>query len=199
MRETVYIFSFKLTIFFTFFQLYGLSQMSKLPHTNFEWLTEKEIENFDVLKENLDGSVGFIVECDLHYPKKLHKTHRHLPLAPEIVQITYENLSPYAKQALLQSDGQMRYKDVKLVSSFCDRTNYICHGKNLKLYLDLGMKLTKISRILKFNQSHIFAPYITKCTEARQKSTTKFEMNQFKKMGKLKKFCLRRDSNPRSL
>jgi hypothetical protein len=69
------------------------------------------------------------------------------------------------------------------MATFADRINYITHSKNLKLYLDLGMKLKKIHRILKFRQKHIIAPYIQKCTIARQKATSKFQMDQNKKTG----------------
>ena len=156
--------------------------MMKLPISDFEWMSEDEIKDFDILTKELDGDTGYILECDLHYPKKLHKKHANLPLAPEVVQIGYDNLSPYAKNALLESDGQKRYKDVKLTATFHDRENYVVHGKNLKLYLELGMKLKSIKRILKFKQSTFIAKYIQKCTHARQNAPTKFEISQFKKL-----------------
>jgi len=68
------------------------------------------------------------------------------------------------------------------MSTFHKREKYICHVKCLTLYLSLGLVLTKIHRILEFTQAPIFAPYIEKTTAARQKSTTKFEMNLFKLM-----------------
>jgi len=166
-----------------FFQnLYGHAQMMKLPISDFEWMTPDEIENFDISKAYLDGDIGYIVECDLHYPKKLHNKHSNLPLAPEVIEIGFENLSPYAKNALLESDNKKKYKDVKLTSTFHDRIDYVVHGKNLKLYLDLGLQLVKIKRILKFKQDTFIAKYIQKCTNARQKSQTKFETSQFKKL-----------------
>lgn len=162
--------------------LYGYAQMAKLPIDGFKWLTETEIDNFDINNIDLDGDTGFMIECDLEYPEKLHKKHNNLPLAPEILEISYDALSPYAKKALLDSDNQTKYKDVKLMATFNDRIEYVVHGKNLKLYLDLGLKLKQIHRILKFRQDNFIAPYIMKCTEARQKSSTKFEMDQFKKL-----------------
>ena len=156
--------------------------MMKLPISDFEWMTEEEIANFDINKQHLDGDTGYIIECDLHYPKKLHKTHANLPLAPEVLEIGFENLSPYAKKALLESDNQKKYKDVKLTATFHDRIDYVVHGKNLKLYLDLGMQLLKIKRVLKFKQDTFIAKYIQKCTSARQKAQTKFETSQFKKL-----------------
>ena len=172
--------------------------MMKLPISNFEWMSEEDIEKFDIHAQDLDGDAGYFIECDLHYPKKLHKKHANLPLAPEVLEINYENLSPYAKNALLEADGQKRYKDVKLTATFHDRENYVVHGKNLQLYLKLGLKLKKIKRILKFKQDTFIAKYIQKCTEARQNAQTKFEISQFKKLVSLrvKLICQVWDSNP---
>jgi hypothetical protein len=161
--------------------LYGEAQMQKLPHKDFRWLTEKEIKTFD-LNSDFDGDKGYFIECDLHYPEELHRQHSNLPLAPEMLEVTFDNLSPFSKKAVRESEGKSRYKDVKLMSTFHDRIKYVTHIKNLMLYLSLGMVLKKIHRVLEFTQSRIFAPYIEKTTEARQSSKSKFEMDFYKLM-----------------
>jgi hypothetical protein len=112
----------------------------------------------------------------------LHESHSNLPLAPELLQVNFENLSPYAQRAILDSEGSECYKDVKLMSTFHDRIEYVTHIKNLQLYLKLGMKLLRIHRVLMFEQTEIIAPYIEKTTAARKSSSTKFEMDMFKKL-----------------
>ena len=156
--------------------------MLKLPKSDFTWLDEEETAEFDVNTLDLEGDFGYIIECDLYYPKNLHKLHNNFTLAPECLQITSEQLSPYAKEALLESGCKETYKDSKLVTTFHDRKNYVVHSKLLKLYLDLGLKLIKTHRVLKFRQEAFIAPYIEMCTKARQTSTNKFDINQYKKM-----------------
>jgi len=103
--------------------------MQKLPLSHFTWMTKEEIDHFDIDSVNIDGDIGYILECDLKYPKKLHEAHNNLPLAPEILEVRNKNLSPYAKKALLLTDNKKRYKDVKLISSFHTRKNYVVHAK----------------------------------------------------------------------
>lgn len=160
---------------------YGSAQMEKLPYKDFRFLSQNEVEEFD-FSQDFNGDKGYFVECDLEYPKNLHKRHSNFPLAAEMLQVEFDHLSPYAQEAVFQTEGKKKYKDVKLMSTFHKRERYICHIKCLTLYLSLGLILTKVHRILEFTQDFIFAPYIEKTTEARQRSKTKFEMNLFKLM-----------------
>ncbi len=162
--------------------LYGLAQMSKLPFANFKWIKEKKFNSIDWENVNTESSYGFILEVDLSYPTELHEKHDNFPLAPENIEISNENLSPYAKTALELCSGTQKYNDTKLSATFFDRKKYIIHFKNLKLYLSLGMKLTKIHRVVQFQQHNFITPFIEKCTIERQKAITKFEQDQFKKL-----------------
>ena len=112
----------------------------------------KNVDNFDLNSISKEGSIGYIFEVDLKYPDELHVLHNDYPLAPEKFPITYDMLSDYCKK--IADDYEIKVGDVKkLIPNLGDKTNYVLHYRNLQLYLSLGMKLTKIHRMLKFKQS----------------------------------------------
>lgn len=156
-----------------------------MPVGDFRWLSPDELAKFDVLrdvKEEDDSGIGFIVECDLEYPEMFHSDHNSIPLAAHKQRITERMLSPYAMAALETARGKVgtSYKADKLTSSFERREKYVCHGVNLKLYLELGMRLLAVHRVIRFKQEPFIRPYIDFCAKMRAESKTKSRSNTFK-------------------
>ena len=51
--------------------LYGWAMIQDLPHSGFKWLSNKEINDFD-LNITVNSPVGYILEVDLEYCEELH-------------------------------------------------------------------------------------------------------------------------------
>ena len=88
-------------------------------------------------------------------------------------------ISEYGKH-LSEKLGIKFSKIEKLVPNFYDKKEYVLHIRNLQLYISLGMRCTKIHRILEFTQSRWLAPYIEKNTQLRARATSGFEKDFFK-------------------
>ena len=68
--------------------LYGWTMSQYLPYDNFEWMSEKEINevNFDLVGE--DSKTGYMLELDLKYLEDLHDLHNDYPLAPTKLKVS---------------------------------------------------------------------------------------------------------------
>ena len=134
--------------------LYGWAMISYLPYGRFKWL--KNVDGFDVNSIREKGSIGYILKVDFGYSDELHALHNDYPSASEKLAVTYDMLSDYCKR--IADKYEIKVGNVKkLISNLGNKTNYVVHYKNLLLYL--GMKLTKIRRVLKFTQSDWMKKY----------------------------------------
>ena len=116
----------------------------------------------------------------MEYPSSLHDRHNDYPLAPEAMKINPEMLSPYSQQ-LAEKLGLSGTVE-KRVPNFQTKQHYVLHYRNLKLYLELGMELTKIHRVLQFRQVPWLKPYINLNTTTSAQARNAFENDFFKLM-----------------
>ena len=152
--------------------LYGWAMSGYLPYGGFKWL--KNVDGFDVNSISEKSPIGYILEVDLEYPDELHVLHNDYPLAPEKLAIPYDMLSNYCKK--IADKYGIKVGDImKLIPNLGDKTNYVLHYRNLQLYLSLGVKLTKIHKVLKFKQCDWMEKYIDFNTEKRRNAANCFE------------------------
>ena len=147
--------------------LYGWAMTQNLPTHGFKWMKNITVEKVDEILEKANHSMsnlgrkGYIFEVDLVYPEHLWDKHNDYPLAPEKIKVNGVE---------------------KLICHFKPRTHYVVHYRNLRQYLELGMRITKVHRGITFYQSPWMGPYIKKNTELRKCAANNFEKDFFKLM-----------------
>ena len=165
--------------------LYGWAMSQALPHKEYMWwwLTEEEIRNY-----NEDDQYGYYIECDLIYPKELHDRHSDYPLAPERMCVTADMISEYSEDVYrrvynLKDTQHVKDEKVdKLILNLHDKKKYVLHIRNLKFYLEQGMKLKQVHNVIRFKQSKWLKKWIDFNTEKRKKADNDFEKDLFKLM-----------------
>ena len=133
--------------------IYGWAMSKPLPTHGFEWMELSELEIWELH--------SCILEVDLEYPRSLHDLHSDYPLAPERIEVN---------------------KVDKLIPNLGDKKKYVIHYENLKQYLSLGLKLTKIHRRIKVEESQWLEKYTALNTELRTAAANEFEKDFFKLM-----------------
>ena len=147
--------------------LYGWAMSQNLPTHGFKWMKNITVEKVDEILEKANhsmsnyGKKGYIFEVDLEYPQHLWETHNDYPLAPEKMIVNGVE---------------------KLICHFKPRKNYVVHYRNLRQYLEMGMRITAVHRGISFYQSSWMEPYIRKNTELRKTAANSFEKDFFKLM-----------------
>ena len=142
--------------------LYGWAMSQKLPVNGFKWENDLSRFNEDFIKNyNENSDVGYFLEVDVEYPKKLFGSHKDLPFLPERKKLE---------------------KVEKLVCSIEDKEKYVIHIRALKQALNHGLILKDVHRVIKFNQEAWLKPYIDMNTKLRKEAKTDFEKDFFKLM-----------------
>ena len=134
----------------------GAAQSGMLPIGDFSFLEEEDISSLyhDWKSWTGEEDYGYICSVDLTYPEELHENHDAFPLAPEKMEVTYNDLSPTSRQ-LLEKSGIKSHKQIKLLSHLGPQKDYVVYYTTLKTYLKLGLKLDKINKVLQFKQKKL--------------------------------------------
>ena len=152
--------------------LYGLSMSKPLPYKNFKWSGDLTLD-----PKNLQTG---IYEIDIEIPENFHDKFKDYPLAPEIKSINEDMLSEYQKYLNNKLNIKYNEKDKKLILDLSPKKNYNVYYKNLEYYLKLGLKVTKVHRILTFDEKPFLKEYIDLNTELRKQSKNDLEKDLFK-------------------
>ena len=122
-----------------------------------------------------------ILEVDLECPQELHDLHNDYPVCSEKVKVANDMLSGYCKKISEKQNISVGLVS-KLIPTLRDKKEYVLHYHIVHLYLDLGLKIKKVHRVLEFNQSPWLKQYIDFNTEKRKHAKNSFEKDFFKLM-----------------
>ena len=136
----------------------GSCMSEYLPVDGFEWVKE-ELTETNIMNKPKDDSTGLILEVDLEIPEHLHDYFNDYMPVPEHVKVTKDMLSSYNKNCMEKLNIR-HIATKKLVPNLYNKEKYVIDYRTLQLYIQLGMKLGKIHRAIKFNQSPWLKEYI---------------------------------------
>jgi hypothetical protein len=158
--------------------LYGGAMVQRLPTGGFAWreVAELATELARLKARTDDDARGAYYEVDLEYPREIHDLHNDYPLAPELGTVTSKQLSPWAAAIV----GDKKYESRKLLLHFNTREHYVVDYRALQAYQAQGLVVSKVHRVLEFDQSAWMKPYIEKNTEFRRHAKTDFEKEFYK-------------------
>ena len=167
--------------------LYGSALSKPLPHSEFSWVDDTQLEYFsnptNIMNIPDNGDWGYYFEVDLIYPDNIKDKTSDFPLAPLSGEVTMDMFSDFMKEYHkdLRVLGQPKYKPCrKLLMTQYNKENYLAHFTILKFYLQMGMILSKVHRIIKFRQKPFFKLYIDTNSEKRAASKNAFQKDYYK-------------------
>jgi len=135
--------------------------MFPLPYGGFQWLSDTEIQQFDITTCEEDSNIGYILEVDVSLHPQYHVKFKDFPLFPEKERVA----------------GGRTYK---LLATLKEKKFYVVHYIYLQFALRHGYKLEKIHRIIKFQQCKWLGQYVDHNIELRKKARNNFESDYFK-------------------
>lgn len=141
--------------------LYGWAMSNPLPHSDFKWVNPELFPDINTIPKN--GDIGYILDCDFEYPEQLHDHHYDLPL------LARREIPPEGKYP-------------KLMMTVNHKERYIAHFWVVQQALQLGLRITKIHRVIQFAQSCWLKPYIDSNTKRRAAATSAFQKDFYKLM-----------------
>ena len=120
--------------------LYRQTMSEKLPVNGFKWVNDLSRFNQDFIENSSENSdIGYFLEVDVEYPKKLFSSHKDLSFLPE---------------------RKENRKSRKTCCGTEDKEKYVIHIIALKQTLNHGLILKRVHRVIIFNQEAQIKPYM---------------------------------------
>ncbi|MDF1853354.1 MAG: endonuclease domain-containing protein [Verrucomicrobiales bacterium] len=133
-------------------------------------------------------TTGYYFEVDIEIPPHLHERFNNFPMAVEKRQVLNGELSPWQIRTqknrkldnMSEEKKSKEFGPEKLIPSLTNKKKYKCHLRNLLFYLEEGMTVSKIHRVISYTQRDFLRPYVIKNTEFRKNASNEFEKDYYK-------------------
>jgi len=171
---------------FDYNMLYCTGFTEPVPVEILDFLSESLKSNFTkdhIMSLAEDSEFGFYLEVDLSYPEEMHNYFNCFPPAPVRRSVKIHELSERQRKLRKKLNIKSNMKIEKLIADLHPNKNYVLHYRSLQRYLQVGLKLDKVHKILKFRQQRVFARFMEFCAEMRKNSSNKFHSDMWKLVG----------------
>lgn len=160
--------------------LFGWVMALKLPY---EILEKVMISLQELIECDDNGDIGYTVCCDIHIPEALHDKFNGFVPCPQRKSVSYDKLSNYQKEILSNNNTSEKVRHVesdKVLLDFTDKIEYKIDFRLLKLFVRMGVEVTKIHFAYKYKMDYVIKNYIMDNTDRRKKQTSDFMKDFFK-------------------
>jgi len=172
--------------------LYGYSMSHKLPISEYTWLADSDPEEFARIQTDPHAFIeaydeetnpyAYFFEVDLEYPPDKHDFMNDYP--PAIGKRTNEagEFCKTWQQPELTSlnINPSTLRTAKLIGDLYPKGNYKIHHSALKMYVEVGIKITKVKSVIKCRHEDWMKLFIDFNTGKRKRAWSKFEKDFWK-------------------
>jgi len=127
----------------------------KLPVANY--MFDDDLEKYTleyIMNWSWDLNSGCFLFVDIHLSNEL-----------------MDHFNDFPPLSVRQKTGEKQ--EERLILTLESQKNYFCHIFMLQMLITFGLKLKRVTRVIKFDQANFFGPYIKYCGEQRQKANSK--------------------------
>ena len=160
--------------------LYGYAMMQKLPYKDFEFITNTTLDV--ILNTPADSDHGYYIVCDIDYTNECKERTEQLAPMPNKRKKNDNELGCREREKSKARSGKLLHRSEKLILDQNNKTEYMVHYRMLKFYVKMGVKVTKIHRVIKFKQDYICSDYIQNNTNKRASAKPEAEKDVRKLM-----------------
>ena len=161
--------------------------MQKLPYKDFDFITTITLDPrsgfIDVILNTPDDSDhSYYIVCDIDCTNECKERTEQLALMPNKRKINDNELGYQEREKSEARSGKLLHRSEKLILDQNNKTEYMVHYRMLKFYVKMGVKVSKIHRVIKFKQDYICSDYIQNNTNKRATAKTEAEKDVRKLM-----------------